>query len=142
MNNDLRIQELAKDIIVANIQGHFVPNDQLQSMVRETITSLKAGFIDPEVEAEVEAVTQKNWRTSITQHYISCLLCDKKFKSLSAHLRTEHKINSKDYRKQFGIPAGLALSSKQLSAHRRKIARDGGAGERLKAAREAKRAAR
>jgi predicted transcriptional regulator len=138
MTEDLRIQELTKDIIVANIQGHNVPNDQLQAMIRETIASLKP---KAEIEDETQTIQPEltDWRKSIGQQTITCMLCGKTLKSLSVHLRTEHQMSNKVYRQQFSIPAKIALSSKMVSAKRRKIAKESGAGERLKLARQARR---
>ena len=136
MTDDLRIQELTKDIIVANIQGHNVPNDQLQAMIQETLSSLKA---EPTmVEAIQKPDLLQSWRKSISQQSITCLICGKTLKSLSVHLRSEHQMTNKVYRKQFDIPAKVPLSSKMLSLKRRKAAKESGAGERLKLAREAR----
>lgn len=143
MTDELHIQDLARDIVVANVQGHFVPNEELQAMLRQTIVTLKTSLATTEAASmETEIKTLGSWRNSITQHSITCLICNKSFKSLSVHLRLEHQMNTSEYRKQFGIPAKTSLSSKMLSAKRRKIARESGAGERLKKAREARRAAR
>jgi predicted transcriptional regulator len=71
---------------------------------------------------------------------VTCLICGHQGKALSGHLKAAHGMDAKAYRKQFGIPARVSLTCKTLQTKRRKIAKDSGAAERLKAAREAKKA--
>jgi predicted transcriptional regulator len=69
------------------------------------------------------------------------LICGYSGKLLTPHLKSKHKVTPREYRKQFAIPARTPLVSKAYQAKRKKIAKESGLGEKLKKAREAKKAA-
>ncbi|GFO60084.1 hypothetical protein GMST_24090 [Geomonas silvestris] len=58
------------------------------------------------------------------------------FKTLARHLSTAHGMKPGEYKKQFGIPSKQALSAKNYSEARRKMAQDRGLADNLAKARE------
>ncbi len=61
-------------------------------------------------------------------------------KTLARHLKTAHDMTAKEYRQQFGIPAGTPLAAKDYSEKRKQMAIDRGLGENLAKARAEKKA--
>ena len=72
---------------------------------------------------------------------VGCMICGKKgMKTLKRHLRTAHNLKSGKYRKQFSIPKDQQLAATEYIAKRRQAALDRGLGEKMAAARAAKKA--
>jgi len=79
---------------------------------------------------------------SVQRNKVICLECGQEFRQLTnAHLKS-HGLTAKEYRKKWGLPARYPLVAKALVAKRRKLAKERGLGERLKKAREEKRASK
>lgn len=79
---------------------------------------------------------------SVQRNKVICLECGQEFRQLTnAHLRS-HGLTAKEYRRKWGLPARFPLVAKALVAKRRKLAKERGLGERLKRAREQKKASR
>jgi predicted transcriptional regulator len=147
-----RIVEMATSIVAANSTGRGFSVEILSDMIEKLVCTiqcvdekLKTGVCaspEPATEAQEEsaAAIPADWKKSIGIGKVTCLICGHQGKALAGHIKAAHKIDSKAYRKQFGIPARISLTSKTLQTKRRKIAKDSGAAERLKAAREAKKA--
>lgn len=67
---------------------------------------------------------------------ISCMLCGKSgMKTLARHLAQVHGMKPGEYRKQFGIPSGQALTAKNFSEARRRMAQEKGLADNLAKAR-------
>ncbi|WP_224983073.1 MucR family transcriptional regulator [Geomonas agri] len=67
---------------------------------------------------------------------ISCMLCGKSgMKTLARHLAQVHGIKPGEYRKQFGIPSNQALTAKNFSEARRRMAQEKGLADNLAKAR-------
>lgn len=67
---------------------------------------------------------------------VSCMLCGKSgMKTLARHLAQVHGIKPGEYRKQFGIPSSQALTAKNFSEARRRMAQEKGLADNLAKAR-------
>lgn len=67
---------------------------------------------------------------------ISCMLCGKTgMKTLARHLAQVHGVKPGEYRKQFGIPSNQALTAKNFSEARRRMAQEKGLADNLAKAR-------
>ena len=137
---------LAADIVIANSTGKGFSADQLTQMLKEV--SQDPGRIRGRVrrngggrEFFSEAKAISGWKASIGRNTIICLICGYSGKLLTPHLKSKHKVTPAEYRKQFAIPARTPLISEAYQAKRKKIAKESGIGEKLKKAREAKKAA-
>jgi predicted transcriptional regulator len=72
---------------------------------------------------------------------VACMVCGKTgMVTLKRHLASAHGLKPGQYRKQFNIPRDQPLAAIQYVEKRRQAARDRGLGEKLVAAREAKKA--
>jgi predicted transcriptional regulator len=137
---------LAADIVIANSTGKGFTTEQITEMIKsvaETLKELSAGSVEILAvgRPSPESAPIQDWKSSIGKDTITCLICGYSGKLLSQHLNRIHKLTPREYRKQFSIPARTSLVSKAYQAKRRKIAKDSGLGEKLKKAREAKKAA-
>ena len=67
---------------------------------------------------------------------VSCMLCGKSgMKTLARHLAQVHGMKPGEYRKQFGIPSSQALTARNFSEARRRMAQEKGLAENLAKAR-------
>ena len=72
---------------------------------------------------------------------VGCMICGKTgMKTLKRHLGTDHNLKPVQYRKQFNIPKDQPLAATKYVEKRRQAALDRGLGEKLVAARAAKKA--
>jgi predicted transcriptional regulator len=72
---------------------------------------------------------------------VGCMICGKTgMKTLKRHLGTAHNLKPVQYRKQFNIPKDQPLAATKYVEKRRQAARDRGLGEKLVAARAARKA--
>lgn len=138
------VMELTASIVASAAAKKEMGKDEIIEMIKSVQAELKAIENPPEtVVEEVPAVVEKpkNPMSSIKQNEIICLICGTGgFKTLTKHLRQVHQIEPKDYRKQFGIKAGVSLAAKAYVAKRKEIAANSNLGENLKKAREARQA--
>jgi predicted transcriptional regulator len=137
---------LAADIVIANSTGKGFTTEQLTHMLKAVADTLEDLAVESGGMAAAEGVSQEagipaDWKASIGKNTITCMICGYSGKLLTPHLKSKHKVNPKDYRKQFGIPARTPLVSKAYRAKRSKIAKETGIGEKLRQARKAKKAA-
>ena len=72
---------------------------------------------------------------------VACMICGKKgLTTLKRHLTAAHDLKPGQYRKQFNIPKDQPLAATEYVAKRRQIALDRGLGDKLVAARAARKA--
>jgi predicted transcriptional regulator len=72
---------------------------------------------------------------------VACMICGKTgMVTLKRHLSTAHDLKPGKYRKQFNIPKDQPLAATEYVAKRRQAALDRGLGDKLAAARAAKKA--
>lgn len=70
---------------------------------------------------------------------VACMICGKAgMKTLKRHLSSAHDLKPGQYRKQFNIAQGQPLAAREYVEKRRQIALDRGLGDKLAAARDAK----
>ena len=130
------ILEMAKDLVMAQIQVGTLPPDEMHRELQRTYASLsdlkikedggesggvltlRAEEVSP--QGEVAPVTS-NWKKSIKKYTIECLVCGAAFKQLSVRHLKEHGLDARSYRVRFGIPRTQPLSAKDTTAMRKKI---------------------
>jgi predicted transcriptional regulator len=129
--------EMAKDLVMAQIQAGALPPDEMHRELQRTYASLvdlkvkedtgdsSTGFTarggeDASAEGEMGPVAS-NWKKSIKKYTIECLVCGAAFKQLSVRHLKEHGLDARSYRVRFGIPRTQPLSAKDTTAMRKKI---------------------
>jgi predicted transcriptional regulator len=81
--------EMAKDLVLAQIEAHRLSPDDMHTALQQTYASLLALKAQDDANGNVAVVTPAipskpvNWRKSITKHTVTCLECGVSFKQLS-----------------------------------------------------------
>jgi predicted transcriptional regulator len=121
------ILEMAKDLVMAQIEAGHVHPDDMQRALQQTFTRLselkmqeEAGTIGT-VAGDGKAPAPVDWKNSITRHTVTCLECGAVFKQLSSRHLREHGMDARDYRAKYGIPRTQPLSAKATTARRKRI---------------------
>ena len=132
------VLEMAKDLVMAQIQVGALPREEMHKELQKTYASLielknmeDAGETNTDISfAEKEKPPQEgsrvkripaNWKQSIKKYVIVCMVCGAAFKQLSVRHLKEHGLDARSYRVKFGIPRAQPLSCKETTAMRKKI---------------------
>lgn len=119
------MSEMSSDDLLQEIQKVYASLQQLEGITAEAAAA---------PEAKAPAITLKK---AFQADQVICMICGKGgMKTLARHLAKVHNMKPGEYRKQFGIPSGQALTAKNFSEARRKMAQDRGLAENLAKARE------
>jgi predicted transcriptional regulator len=131
--------ELTASIVSSHASMSEMTSEELLQEIEKVYQSLQklegvgAETAGP-VEAKSPAITLKK---AFQADQVFCMVCGKGgMKTLTRHLAKVHAMKPGEYRKQFGIPSGQALTAKNFSEARRKMAQDRGLAENLAKARE------
>lgn len=129
--------EIAAELVASHAKSTPMSTDELLAeigKVHAALKKLEAGEVVESVEEAKPAVTVKE---AFKKNEVVCLICGKGgFKTLARHLSTAHDMKPGQYKKQFGISAKQALSAKNYSEARRKMANERGLADNLAKARE------
>ena len=134
------ILEMAKDLVMAQIQAGTLPPDEMHRELQRTYASLAdlkvkedmgdsgamltaRGGEDASVEGDLMPVAS-HWKRSVKKYTIECLVCGATFKQLSVRHLKEHGLDARSYRVRFGIPRTQPLSAKDTTAMRKKIVQE------------------
>src|SRR5262245_951374 len=115
--------EMAKDLVMAQIEAHRLLPDDMHPFLQQTYASLQALKAQEDANGSVAVVTPEtplkpvNWRKSITKHTVMCLECGASFKQLSVRHLKEHGLDGKAYRIKYGIPRTQSLAAKEITSH-------------------------
>src|SRR5437879_3724220 len=117
--------EMAKDLVMAQIEAHRLSPDDMHTALQQTYASLKALQAQEDANGLVAGEAPKtppervNWKKSITKHTVTCLECGASFKQLSGRHLTEHGLDGKAYRLKYGIPRVQSLAAKAITLRRK-----------------------
>jgi predicted transcriptional regulator len=161
--------DLTADIVIAHASVTEMSPDELLNELKAvyaTLETLEKGETPVTIEIEpkkrgrkaqtsadlpVEPVAEDNPATppapamsieaAFKPDQVACMVCGKTgMKTLKRHLGNAHNLKPGQYKKQFNIPKELSLSAPEYVEKRRQAALDKGLGDKLVAAREAKKA--
>ena len=119
--------EMAKDLVLAQIQAHKLSPNDMHIVLQQTYASLQALKMREDSHSSVAVVTPETpskpvtWRKSITKHTVRCLACGTSFKQLSVRHLQEHGLDGKAYRIKYGIPRAQPLAAKETTLRRKEI---------------------
>jgi predicted transcriptional regulator len=131
--------ELTTDIVTSHASVSAMSTDDLIQEIQKVYNALqnleKAG---PELSAVEETKAPVlSLKKAFQSDQVFCMVCGKGgMKTLARHLAQVHGLKPGEYRKQFGIPSGQALTARNFSEARRKMAQDRGLADNLAKARE------
>jgi predicted transcriptional regulator len=126
------LTEMAKDLTLALIENNLIDPEDMQQRLQQIHASLR------ELKAREDHFSNgagggdettrtppaKDWKKSVKKHTVECLVCGQTFKQLSARHLSQHDLNPRTYRQQFGIPSTQPLSAKETTAARRRVVQD------------------
>jgi len=119
--------EIAKDLVLAQIEAHGLSPDEMHTALQHTYASLQALKAQEDAHGSVTGATPTtppapvHWRKSITKYHVTCLECRASFKQLSGrHLRA-HGLDGRSYRVKYGIPRTQSLAAKEITSRRKEI---------------------
>jgi predicted transcriptional regulator len=121
------ILEMAKDLVMAQIQAGALPPEDMHKELQKTYVCLMELKAKEDVGAvslvpNSETVQEPtDWKKSITRHTITCLECGANFKQLSVRHLRDHGLDARSYRVKYSIPRTQPLSAKDTTAMRKKI---------------------
>jgi predicted transcriptional regulator len=131
------ILEMAKDLVMAQIQAGALPPEDMHKELQKTYASLMELKVKEETgglsvtlsSKQLEggspnggsASEQPNWRRSIKKSAIECLECGTLFKQLSVRHLKDHDLDARSYRTKYGIPRTQPLSARDTTAMRKEI---------------------
>src|SRR5689334_16591520 len=119
--------EMAKDLVLAQIQAKTLPPEDMHQALQQTYASLQALKTQEDTHSSVAVVTpatppeRVNWRKSITKHTVMCLECGASFKQWSVRHLKEHALDGRSYRIKYGIPRTQPLAAKEITSRRKVI---------------------
>ena len=131
--------ELTTDIVTSHASVSAMSTEDLLQEIQKVYNALqnleKGG---PEISTAEEVKTPVlSLKKAFQADQVFCMVCGKGgMKTLARHLAQVHGMKPGEYRKQFGIPSGQALTAKNFSEARRKMAQDRGLAENLAKVRE------
>ncbi|MEE9120645.1 MAG: MucR family transcriptional regulator [Syntrophobacteria bacterium] len=137
------LTQMAADIVAAQASHVSMSADEMDAALKKVFEALNQIKIIEETPAG-EAVDDELARLranpikSIQRTYVINLEDGSKYKQLTAKTLAKFGLTAREYRKKWGFSARQPLSSKSLSAQRRKVAKDLGLADKLAAARMAK----
>ena len=126
------------DIVAAQAsQTNLSPEEMAESLhkVFQTLQEVQQRGTD----AQFTETVLPDPQSSIQRNQVICLECGQSFKLLSNRHLALHNLTPRQYKQKHGIQLTQALSARTLSAHRRKVAKELGMGEKLAAWRETRR---
>jgi predicted transcriptional regulator len=131
------ILEMAKDLVMAQVQSGALPPEDMHRELQRTYASLMelkakedAGGLSvalspkqmEEASQNGESIKESvNWKRSVKKYTIECLECGASFKQLSVRHLKEHNLDARSYRAKYGIPRTQPLSAKDTTIMRKKI---------------------
>ena len=119
--------EMAKDLVLAQIQAQKLSPDEMHTALHQTYTTLMTLKAQEGSDGSVAVATPEapskpvRWRKSITKHTVMCLECRASFKQLSVRHLKEHGLDGKAYRSKYGIPRTQPLAARETTSKRKEI---------------------
>ena len=131
--------ELTTDIVTSHASVSAMSTEDLIQEIQKvynTLQNLEKGApeIGPAEEGKVPVLSLKK---AFQADQVFCMVCGKGgMKTLARHLAQVHGLKPGAYKKQFGIPSSQALTAKNFSEARKKMAQERGLADNLAKARE------
>jgi predicted transcriptional regulator len=132
------ILELTTDIVSSHASVTALSTEELIQEIQKvfnTLQNLEKGDIAA-VQPEEPKTPVLSLKKAFQADQVICMLCGKGgMKTLSRHLAQMHDMKPSAYKKQFNIPSSQALTARNFSEARKKMAQDMGLADNLARAR-------
>ena len=119
--------EMAKDLVLAQIEAHKLSPEEMHQALQQTHTTLMTLHVQEDADGSITVATPETlpkpvaWRKSITKHTVMCLECGTSFRQLSVRHLKAHGLDGRAYRVKYGIPRTQPLSAKENTLKRKEI---------------------
>ncbi len=122
---------MAKELVLAQIQGQQIAPADMQSALNSTyeaLQNLQAAEASGSsgngngADERLEAAAAVDWKKSVMKHSVTCLECGEAFKQLSLPHLSTHDLDPRTYQAKYKIPRSQALSAKEVTARQRELA--------------------
>ncbi|HTP63861.1 MAG TPA: MucR family transcriptional regulator [Geobacteraceae bacterium] len=131
--------ELVTDIVTSHASVSAMTTEDLIQEIQKvygTLLALEKGETAA-AGAEEPKAPVLSLKKAFQADQVFCMVCGKGgMKTLARHLAQVHGMKPGEYKKQFNIPSGQALTARNFSEARRKMAQDRGLADNLAKARE------
>ena len=124
--------EMSASIVMAQASHSRLSPDDIADSLRKVFHALK-DIQQMGTGSEIDEAISRNPQASIQRNQVVCLECGKAFKLLSNRHLALHGLTPREYKQKHGIRMTQALSSRALTARRRKVAKELGLGKGLTA---------
>lgn len=121
---------MAKALVMAQIEARYVTPDNLRTELHSTYDTLRQlqameneNSGDAGAAGERSSPEMPDWKKTISKYAIICLECGDSLKQLSRRHLQRHGLDSKAYRRKYGIPREQPLSARVATARRRQLAK-------------------
>ena len=129
--------EMAAEIVQSQSNAKPMTADEIKQALQDTFQTLKALQDSEATGADAEgeggaspvAIDPKK---SIQKNKVICMECGQEFKMLSPKHLSSHGLDSKSYRKKYGLSARQPLCARSLSERRSQSGKDRGLPENLR----------
>ena len=124
--------EMVAEIVKAQVSHTAMSADDLAEGIKRVYKALK--WVETQEEKTAVKAAEGpalSGAESIQRNKVICLECGKAFQVITVRHLTLHGLDPKGYKQKHGIPLRQSLSSRSLSAKRRRVAKDLGLGQRL-----------
>ena len=122
--------EMAKELVMAQIQARQIPPENLNSALQSTYDMLsrleasEGGDRNGNAASATAPQVAVDWKSSIKKNSVTCLECGESFKQLSLRHLKSHDLDPRSYRTKYKIPRTQALSARAVTARRRELAQE------------------
>jgi predicted transcriptional regulator len=128
--------ELTASIVSSHASVSEMTSEELLAELQKVHSALQKLEVPAEAAGESEGKPAISLKKAFQPDQVSCMICGKTgMKTLTRHLAQVHNMKPGAYRKQFGIPSSQALTAKNFSEARRKMAQERGLADNLAKAR-------
>ena len=124
--------EMSASIVMAQASQSKLSPDDIVDSLRKVFQTLK-NIQQMGNVSEIDEAISRDPQSSIQRDQVVCLECGKAFKLLSNRHLALHGLTPRAYKQKHGIRMTQALSSRVLTARRRKVAKELGLGKGLTA---------
>ena len=113
--------EMAKDLVLAQIEAHRLSPEEMHQALQHTYASLHALKAQEDADGIVPVTTPEtpskpvDWRKSLTKHTVICLECRASFKQLSVRYLRDHGLDGRSYRVKYDMPRTQPLAAKEIT---------------------------
>jgi len=132
------ILELTTDIVTSHASVTAMSTEELIQEIQKVYSTLlnlekTEGAVTAPEEPKAPVLTLKK---AFQADQVVCMICGKGgMKTLARHLAQMHDMKPGAYKKQFGIPSSQALTARNFSEARKRMAQDRGLADNLAKAR-------